>query len=748
MGYEKHGAATNGRSSSTPRLTVRSTLRLRDKSSQLVTSDELSQLTALLRSLIALCFVGWSMVHFTWSSLSAPLAHLGRDQKSHRYSKSTRHRNVIETSSLIPLTFYGRHVVFPPPKVTTPFRRITIPTNHHSCHRIMKPLTESLVLALPLSWCLYSVTTAYLPRRVGRVSGRPRPLASTRLDTEPSTVTFTHVDSKQVRAKEPMPWTINTQKYGKFDHEDWAWAYSTTPDEACSSYECTVDGDETSQLSQTGRVEGLIPKELLGGTFYRVGPGNFERGGRRYNHVLDGDGFTAAFHFVDSERVRYTGRFVETEFFVQERDQDKTLYRNVFGTQREGGIFTNAFDVQLKNTANTNIIQWGGRAFALWEAGRPYELDPKTLEVLDHTEDDIQTDGPFKALGKPGSMRGVSIDQGGPIDEKANLGRVFTAHPHILDNDTLVAFKAAQDMMKKDLVMEFIEFDRDWKEKNSVTYNCPGANAGPHDFSISNDYFCFFQNRFNVNNLPFILGIKSPTQAMQVSLTEPNLLHLVPRRPKDKSDGAIKVEIPSYFTIHNVPKVEERPTENQVVIYSNGWNLDDERFFETSQETVPFLGSWGGRCPDFENGLVPCGLLYRTIVDLSTKELVSHAEVIPGIVMEFPTQDERDDNIIYCGTSSTDNTSLPSTGLCKIDLSCDNAEFWWAEPKIFTGEMSPVPKSDDKGSWLLTILYDASSRRAQLAILDSENFAEGPVCRVHLPHALTYSLHGSFIPSQ
>lgn len=50
-----------------------------------------------------------------------------------------------------------------------------------------------------------------------------------------------------------------------------------------------------------------------------------------------------------------------------ERMFGRILYRTTFGTQRWGGPFTNAFDLKLKNPANTNVLVWGDRLFALWE---------------------------------------------------------------------------------------------------------------------------------------------------------------------------------------------------------------------------------------------------------------------------------------------------------------------------------------------------------------------------------------------
>lgn len=126
---------------------------------------------------------------------------------------------------------------------------------------------------------------------------------------------------------------------------------------------------------------------------------------------------------------------------------------------------------------------------------------------------------------------------------------------------------------------------------------------------------------------------------------------------------------------------------------------------------------------------------------------------------------------MYCPIASDDYTSLPSTGLCQINTETSEIETWWAENQIFTHEVVPIPKTtstkerngaaavvgggnDDggsgggggttEGSWLLTNFYDAGKKRMALAILDSENFSLGPVCRLNLNHHVTYGLHGSF----
>ena len=161
----------------------------------------------------------------------------------------------------------------------------------------------------------------------------------------------------------------DTHGYCVYSHADWSYAYKSVAGE----FDSVRDG---------GNVEGTIPAELIGGVLYRNGPGLFERGGREYNHMLDGDGYVLRFEFVDARTARFASKFVRTEEFAAEESAEDVLYRGTFGTMRTGGPLRNALDLHQKNLANTNILAWGGKVYALYEAGRPVELDGKTLETI------------------------------------------------------------------------------------------------------------------------------------------------------------------------------------------------------------------------------------------------------------------------------------------------------------------------------------------------------------------------------
>lgn len=124
-------------------------------------------------------------------------------------------------------------------------------------------------------------------------------------------------------------------------------------------------------------IEGSIPAALRG-TFYRNGPGLFERGGQRYRHPFDGDGLVHAYRFTD-QGVSHRARFVRTAKFTAESRAGQFLVWG-FGTPIKPRIPVTGPD--SFNTANTNVLVHAGRLLALWEGGSAHELDPESLATI------------------------------------------------------------------------------------------------------------------------------------------------------------------------------------------------------------------------------------------------------------------------------------------------------------------------------------------------------------------------------
>lgn len=163
-----------------------------------------------------------------------------------------------------------------------------------------------------------------------------------------------------------------------------------------------VYADLTGERAGVATVEGRIPADL-DGVFFRNGPGRFELGGERYHHWFDGDGFAQRWQ-ISQGKASHRGKFVATQKFTDESQAGQFLYPG-FGTQvNRRGIKSN----DTMNAANTNLLPFGGRLYALWEGGSATELDPRTLDTVGITtwRDDLKS-MPFSAHPK--------VDQDGSL---------------------------------------------------------------------------------------------------------------------------------------------------------------------------------------------------------------------------------------------------------------------------------------------------------------------------------------------
>ncbi|WP_338846157.1 carotenoid oxygenase family protein [Massilia sp. W12] len=133
--------------------------------------------------------------------------------------------------------------------------------------------------------------------------------------------------------------------------------------------------NQEMELEGEARVRGRWPQALRG-SFYRNGPGRMELGGERYHHLFDGDGFAQRWE-ISATGVRHRGRFVQTAKFLEESRAGQFLYSG-FGTYiGRRGVRGN----DQINAANTNLLPFAGKLYALWEGGSATELDPQTLET-------------------------------------------------------------------------------------------------------------------------------------------------------------------------------------------------------------------------------------------------------------------------------------------------------------------------------------------------------------------------------
>jgi all-trans-8'-apo-beta-carotenal 15,15'-oxygenase len=451
-------------------------------------------------------------------------------------------------------------------------------------------------------------------------------------------------------------------------------------------------------------IEGEIPVGLEG-TLFRNGPGRLEVNGDRLHHPFDGDGMISAVSFKDG-KAWFRNRYVRTEGYLAESAAGKILYRGVFGTQKPGGWLANAFDLKLKNIANTSVMYWGDRLLALWEAGLPHELNPHTLETL----------GPST------------------LDNLLKAQDAWSAHPRIDAGELGQAPRLINFSVKAGLSTQVAVYELGPKNEQiqQKTFNIPGF-AFIHDFAITPHYYIFFQNPVTLNPLPFVFGLRGAGQCIEFKDTQPTKVWVVPR----SGHGKIQVmETDSCFVFHHANAYEDdRTLIIDSICYAN---------FPTVEPEVEF------REIDFSE--LPEGQLWRFRIDLD-KETVQK-EVITSHCCEFPTLNPkhlgRPYQFVVLGAAHESSGNAPLQALMKLDLQNGAQTIWTAAPKGFVGEPLFIPKPqatrEDEG-WIVSPVYDAEHHRTDIVILDAQAFEKGPVARLHLTHHVPYGLHGCFVPN-
>ncbi|MCP6760449.1 MAG: carotenoid oxygenase family protein [Fischerella sp. CENA71] len=460
-------------------------------------------------------------------------------------------------------------------------------------------------------------------------------------------------------------------------------------------------------------IEGRIPPEL-NGTLFRNGPGLLDINGQLIHHPFDGDGMISRITFANG-RAHFRNRFVRTDAYLEEQKAGKILYRGVFGTQKPGGWLANAFDFKLKNIANTNVIYWGEKLLALWEAAEPHRLDPHTLETLGREY-----------------FHGVLSE-----------GEAFSAHPRF---DPSCEFDGGEPCLVNfsikaglSTTITIFELDTTGTIVRKHAHDVPGF-AFIHDFAITPNYCIFFQNPVSFNPIPFVLGMRGAGECVKFQPNKTTRVIIIPRQiplksPLDK--GRLKevqiLETHSGFVFHHANAFEQG---NEIII--------DSICYESLLEVEPESDF---RQTDFD--AIKPGQLWRFHLNLQDKTV--RRKLLESRCCEFPTLHPqkvgRSHRYLYIGAAHAPSGNAPLQAFLKMDLHSGERQLWSAAPKGFASEPVFVPRPysqrEDDG-WVLALVYDASCDRSDVVILDACNFNQGPVARLHLKHHIPYGLHGNF----
>jgi carotenoid cleavage dioxygenase-like enzyme len=434
-------------------------------------------------------------------------------------------------------------------------------------------------------------------------------------------------------------------------------------------------------------LEGRIPADV-DGLYFRNTENPLHEARGPY-HPFDGDGMI---HLLDLNRGRasYRNRFVRTRGLRAEQEAGHALWGGLAarpGTSLRPGFGAHG---ELKDSSSTDVIVHAGQLLStFYQCGEAYVLDRLTLEPL-------------------GLAPWVPLDG-------------ISAHPKVdLRTGELLFFNYSVHAP----YMHYGVVDRNRRLTHYVPIPLPGPRL-PHDmcfterFSILNDFPVFWDPELLRRNV-----------------------HAVRFYPELPSRFGI---IPRHGATSELRWFEAAPT--YVLHWLNAWEDGEEIVLDGYFQEDPTPPARSDTAPAYgqlmayldEYSFKP--RLHRWRFDLRTGE-----ERLDERFMEFGTinQAYAGRRNRYCYSALPEPGWFLQNGFVKHDLERGSSEVVRLESGRFGSEPVFAPRfgaQDEDDGYLLSFLTDENRGTSECIVIDCRRFADGPVCRIALPHKISSGTH-------
>jgi all-trans-8'-apo-beta-carotenal 15,15'-oxygenase len=449
------------------------------------------------------------------------------------------------------------------------------------------------------------------------------------------------------------------------------------------------------------RVEGLLPAELKG-TLYRTGPSRFSNFGKPYGHLFDGDGAVTAVQFANGD-ARGAARFVQTEDLANERRRGHQIYGG-YGTTTPGlkRFWPPAVRSRLKNPANTSVLVWGQRVFALYEGDLPTEIAPADLATLGERDLGMVTES-FSAHPRAVPSRGTIY----------NFGLRYGSRT-ILDIYELNSSGGGRKLAEVPLADTTLI----------------------HDFVATEKHLVFFAPPLRFSPLQLLFGLKTLDAAMR---WRPELGTEVIIVPIDEPTRVTRFTIDAFFQWHFLNAYERG---NEIVV-------DVVRFPD-------FVSNdWFGQLiePHLMNAYVG-GELWRVTLDPGARRAASapcwaHPCEFPRVAPGVDSMRHTIGWLSAYGVSAGKLVDRLPDAVAKVEVETGRESVWVSgggvvsEPIFVPRPANGAAQPEDDG-WVLALVYDPATDTSNITVLDGRDLSAGPLARAWFDHHVPPTFHGAF----
>ena len=436
-------------------------------------------------------------------------------------------------------------------------------------------------------------------------------------------------------------------------------------------------------------IEGRIPDDI-DGIYLRNTENQLHQPLGRY-HPFDGDGMIHQIDFSGG-KASYRNRFVRTRCFQAEQDAGGSLWGGLMdksSLSKRPGFGAHG---SLKDSSSTDIIVHAGKAVStFYQCGEGYVLDPETLE-------------------QEGVASWVPLDG-------------ISAHPKVDQRTGELLFF---NYSKHAPYMHYGVVDRSGRLAHYVPIPLPGPRL-PHDMM-------FTQNWSILCDFPLFWDeelLKREVHVTRLHEELPSRFALIPRYGQPEDIRWFEAE--PTFVLHFINAFEDG---DEVVL---------DGYFEEDPYPPPLENADGyGHMMAYvdEHSFKPKLHRWRfNLADGTTRE-----ERLDDRILEFGMMNQRYLGLPYRYAYST--TSKPGwflfNGFVKHDMV--TGESWSVElPEGRYGSEAPfaprVGAVDEDDGYLVSFVTDENRGTSECILIDCKRFADGPVCRIALPHKISSGTH-------
>ncbi|CAI0408461.1 unnamed protein product [Linum tenue] len=528
--------------------------------------------------------------------------------------------------------------------------------------------------------------------------------------------------------------------------------------------------DELKEAVRVTTVEGTIPDDFSEGVYIRNGPNPLFGGlkstrsvlGRSSHIWVEGEGMLHVLYFQkrssDGEwSVFYNNRHVETETYKMEKDRAKPSFLPAIEGHSPAILAAYLFNLMRfgkvnKYISNTNVVEHGGKFYAVAENHAAQEFDIVTLDTI------------------------------GDWDVDGAWNRPFTAHPKkVPGTGELVIFGVQASKPFVELGVISADGERLLHKVDLNLSRCTLC----HDVGITERYNVFMDFPLTVDVNRLIRG----GPLIKYNREDYARIGVMPRYGNTESIRWF--DVTPNCTFHIVNCFEDR---NEVVV--RGCRALDSIIPgpELGENKFDWFSRRFRRAADNEGNGTTCsssssedGSLftrcYEWRLNLETGEvkeryLTGKTEASMDFPMIHPDFNGLPNRFGY--TQTIDSEASSSSGMSKYgglaklyfeepaatncnpsdDDRCEEAmikvEYHEFEKNTFCTGAAFVPKMATAGSssscgeeddgWVITFVHNEDTDTSMVYIIDAKKFSSEPVAKIKLPCRVPYGFHGAFMP--